>query len=106
MGKSAMGKSAMVAGGAVRGGEGVACLGPRSDAARSLPRLALPRPVHLLDEDAQKGGGAEALHKAVTIRTIEVRGTTTEIPLKMDEAPETCAAFAMSAADAAVKRRL
>ena len=39
----------------------------------------------------------EALRKAVTVRTIEVRGTTTEIPLKQTEAPETGAAFAMSA---------
>ena len=38
----------------------------------------------------------EALRKAVTVRTIEVRGTTTEIPLKAAEAPETAAAFAMA----------
>jgi len=51
----------------------------------------------LVDVARLWGVTAEALHTAVTIRTIEVRGTTTEIPLKMDEAPETCAAFAMSA---------
>ena len=38
------------------------------------------------------GGGAEAL----TIRTIEVRGSTTEIPLRPTEAPAVCAAFGKS----------
>ena len=43
------------------------------------------------------GVGVAAVQQAVTVRTIEVRGTSTEIPLRADEAPAVAAAFAKSA---------
>jgi len=65
------------------GGEGCRCVEPH--AVRDLARL-----WH---------SSEPLVTKAVTVRTIEVRGTSTEIPLKPAEAPDVCAAFAKTVYD-------